>query len=507
MKRAKEAVNSSTTNDDEIKVFPPEKRVHVEELVIPVPESVASSQEIQDNVQAVVHANSTSYEQMAQINDCISTTTTAMIVTENDLQGNTQLILDSHHIDGYNPMPSTSTDVVVEFCSERENPEKNGLNIGLIAQHMDITEPLTTLRSLLEQRLGISLENYTFYLQDNQELDANKNLVDQCVQGEGLVQINVHIKEEEDIKKLNIVDVLKPAEELVSMVPEEGDQVQQEQQVGQPQVAKEDHISAPEEAENVTRWVVSAQFRKEQEQLKIPLDPAQWSTQHVLIWIQWAVQQFNLPDIRLEDWVFNGQKLFSLSHSEFKKKVSSDPGDLFWTHLELLRKCKIVAVVQQPVVLRESLQVFTTVTKSDGPKNKLCRTPKVGLPKVAYEGSPGNRTGNNGQIQLWQFLLELLTDKEYRCHIRWIGDDGQFKLLNPEMVARLWGMRKNKPHMNYEKLSRALRYYYDGDMITKVHGKRFVYKFVCDLKNLLGYSAAELRHLVEQCEKKQLEKT
>lgn len=54
--------------------------------------------------------------------------------------------------------------------------------------------------------------------------------------------------------------------------------------------------------------------------------------------------------------------------------------------------------------------------------------------------------------------------------------------------------------MNYEKLSRALRYYYDGDMIHKVHGKRFVYKFVCDLKNLLGYSAGELSRLVLEAE-------
>lgn len=50
--------------------------------------------------------------------------------------------------------------------------------------------------------------------------------------------------------------------------------------------------------------------------------------------------------------------------------------------------------------------------------------------------------------------------------------------------------------MNYEKLSRALRYYYDGDMISKVHGHRFVYRFVCDLKQLLGYSAYELNRLV-----------
>lgn len=109
-----------------------------------------------------------------------------------------------------------------------------------------------------------------------------------------------------------------------------------------------------------------------------------------------------------------------------------------------------------------------------------------------------SRSVNSGQIQLWQFLLELLTDKEYRDAIQWIGTEGEFKLNQPEAVAQLWGARKNKPSMNYEKLSRALRYYYDGDMISKVHGKRFVYKFVCDLKQLLGYSAAELSKLVEE---------
>jgi len=81
--------------------------------------------------------------------------------------------------------------------------------------------------------------------------------------------------------------------------------------------------------------------------------------------------------------------------------------------------------------------------------------------------------GNNGQIQLWQFLLELLTDKEYQNIIQWLGDEGEFKLIHAEEVARLWGLRKNKPTMNYEKLSRALRYYYDGDMIAKVSLLRF----------------------------------
>jgi len=31
--------------------------------------------------------------------------------------------------------------------------------------------------------------------------------------------------------------------------------------------------------------------------------------------------------------------------------------------------------------------------------------------------------------------------------------------------------------MNYDKMSRALRYYYDKNIMVKVHGKRYAYKF------------------------------
>ncbi|XP_059488556.1 ETS domain-containing protein Elk-3-like isoform X2 [Neocloeon triangulifer] len=79
---------------------------------------------------------------------------------------------------------------------------------------------------------------------------------------------------------------------------------------------------------------------------------------------------------------------------------------------------------------------------------------------------------------LWQFLLELLLSNQYSSIITWINADGEFKLINAEEVARLWGLRKNKTNMNYDKLSRALRYYYDKNIIKKVLGQKFVYRFV-----------------------------
>ena len=44
--------------------------------------------------------------------------------------------------------------------------------------------------------------------------------------------------------------------------------------------------------------------------------------------------------------------------------------------------------------------------------------------------------------------------------ISWWGSgiSGEFRLHQPEVVAALWGHRKGRPNMTYDKLSRALRY-------------------------------------------------
>ncbi|KAG9349251.1 hypothetical protein JZ751_027694 [Albula glossodonta] len=72
--------------------------------------------------------------------------------------------------------------------------------------------------------------------------------------------------------------------------------------------------------------------------------------------------------------------------------------------------------------------------------------------------------------------LTFTTSSNVTC-IAWEGTNGEFKLIDPDEVARRWGERKSKPNMNYDKLSRALRYYYDKNIMTKVHGKRYAYKF------------------------------
>ncbi|KAL4658697.1 ETS domain-containing transcription factor ERF-like [Arapaima gigas] len=98
------------------------------------------------------------------------------------------------------------------------------------------------------------------------------------------------------------------------------------------------------------------------------------------------------------------------------------------------------------------------------------------------DSSPGSR-----QIQLWHFILELLRKEQYHNVIAWQGDYGEFVIKDPDEMARLWGARKCKPQMNYDKLSRALRYYYNKRILHKTKGKRFTYKFNFSKLVLVNY--------------------
>lgn len=78
---------------------------------------------------------------------------------------------------------------------------------------------------------------------------------------------------------------------------------------------------------------------------------------------------------------------------------------------------------------------------------------------------------------LWEFIYQLLQNPCYKEYVCWEKlDDYVFRINNPTGLAQLWGHQKNRTNMTYEKLSRALRYYYRMNIIKKVSGKRLTYK-------------------------------
>ena len=96
------------------------------------------------------------------------------------------------------------------------------------------------------------------------------------------------------------------------------------------------------------------------------------------------------------------------------------------------------------------------------------------------------------------FLKELLSNRMFAYCIEWADESqGIFRILNSEEVARFWGIRKNRPKMNYDKLSRSLRFYYKKGLLRKVPGQRLVYQFT---DPSLSLNAMEKKGTTEQQE-------
>ncbi|KAJ8868124.1 hypothetical protein PR048_031933 [Dryococelus australis] len=110
-----------------------------------------------------------------------------------------------------------------------------------------------------------------------------------------------------------------------------------------------------------------------------------------------------------------------------------------------------------------------------------------------YFSCDAPETNTNGRL-LWDFLQQLLNDQtqRYTNYIAWKNrETGVFKIVDPAGLAKLWGIQKNHLSMNYDKMSRALRYYYRVNILRKVQGERHCYQFLrnpSELKSIKNMS-------------------
>lgn len=346
-----------------------------------------------------------------------------------------------------------------EADEEEEEEDENVITI----EQVHITVTCAQLCHKLEELNIVGIKDFEFYLQEN-KLVPNKSIITQCNLVEGATKqtklINVKLFIEPEQRRVNIVDILKPPDT-------------------NSQQATNNNNNTSSSTSNINQ---NASHHHQQQQHHHNNNTNNHYNNH----------HTNAYNVKSED-----------SHNQhIRTSGSTSSGNHHQHHVNAsgLTNVNNTSATSKDQTTTTNKRLMGIKNNSQSNQNSSAN----GSGSVTTSGSgASNRSGNNGQIQLWQFLLELLTDVECRDFIQWVGTDGEFKLNNPEGVAQLWGLRKNKPTMNYEKLSRALRYYYDGDMIAKVHGKRFVYKFVCDLKNLIGYDAKELDRLVSQTKTKQ----
>ncbi|XP_022231070.2 DNA-binding protein D-ETS-6 [Drosophila obscura] len=203
--------------------------------------------------------------------------------------------------------------------------------------------------------------------------------------------------------------------------------------------------------------------------VEVPVDPHAWSTEDIASWVKWLTRKFKIdPEPDIGRFPKDGQELCELSRADFWVCAGSRRGGT------LLAK-------------HFALSLYHATGRETSPMLNENEPNPYQLLNAASHRLVAQ--GSGGQIQLWQFLLELLADSSNVAYISWEGQSGEFRLIDPDEVAKRWGERKAKPNMNYDKLSRALRYYYDKNIMTKVHGKRYAYKF--DFHGLMAACQAQ----------------
>ncbi|XP_069612653.1 SAM pointed domain-containing Ets transcription factor isoform X2 [Ranitomeya imitator] len=194
--------------------------------------------------------------------------------------------------------------------------------------------------------------------------------------------------------------------------------------------------------------------------LNISADPMEWSSGNVQKWILWTEHQYRLPQVGRSFQDLTGRDLCALSEDGFRDR-SPLCGDVLYAHLDIWKSA-------------------AWMKEKTGPENiRYCAG--NGITGECWADAEVDSSSSGQPIHLWQFLKELLLKPHnYGRSIRWLNKEkGIFKIEDSAQVARLWGIRKNRPAMNYDKLSRSIRQYYKKGIIRKPDvSQRLVYQFV-----------------------------
>ncbi|KAL4622673.1 ETS homologous factor [Arapaima gigas] len=238
------------------------------------------------------------------------------------------------------------------------------------------------------------------------------------------------------------------------------------------------------------------------------MQPQFWSKFQVWEWLQQTLDmhQIDATSIPFHNFDVDGRQLCSMSFQDFTRAAGSVGAllyqsitDLKWSGgagqyaAEMFTSSEVKTEMEEfscsmlpfkddsyiysasPPDLYDVKQSFPTAVAgispiSGGPESK----------RLHNRGSVGPIKRHNPRgTHLWEFIRDILLNPERNPGlIKWEDrSEGVFRFLKSEAVAQLWGKKKNNSSMTYEKLSRAMRYYYKREILERVDGRRLVYKF------------------------------
>ncbi|XP_034535179.1 ETS-related transcription factor Elf-3 [Notolabrus celidotus] len=203
-------------------------------------------------------------------------------------------------------------------------------------------------------------------------------------------------------------------------------------------------------------------------------------------------EDYDLSSVSLEPmtpWGDSGYLSDNQSDSEFSS--SSNSGMFGFSNLSSPESgsCESDPEFSYPAISKVHIKTEKGESRLKRPRG---RPPKASRENSSsfYENPKKNKHAPRG-THLWEFIRDILIHPERNQGLMKWEDrrEGVFKFLKSEAVAQMWGQKKKNSSMTYEKLSRAMRYYYKRDILERVDGRRLVYKFG---KNSSGWKMEEI---------------
>ncbi|XP_073724642.1 ETS homologous factor [Misgurnus anguillicaudatus] len=243
------------------------------------------------------------------------------------------------------------------------------------------------------------------------------------------------------------------------------------------------------------------------------LHPQNWSKYQVWEWLQQTLDmhQIDATSIPFQNFDMDGRQLCSMSYQDFTRAAGSvglilqqSLNDLKWNvqygQADLFTQGEIKPEIDEfpcsILPFKEEPSFYTTSDlfdiKSSFQPNTMLASPAPSSPdpKRPHSRPHQVKRHNPRGTHLWEFIRDILLNPERNPGlIKWEDrSEGVFRFLKSEAVAQLWGKKKNNSSMTYEKLSRAMRYYYKREILERVDGRRLVYKFG---RNARGWRESE----------------
>ncbi|XP_052271597.1 transcription factor ETV6-like isoform X2 [Dreissena polymorpha] len=249
--------------------------------------------------------------------------------------------------------------------------------------------------------------------------------------------------------------------------------------------------------------------------------PQSWTKGEVTAWLRWCTEEYSIEPIPPEKFDLNGKALCLLTKTDFMDRIPRNGDVLYNSLIKLISKHQPGVSHSVPESKKSSASDRLYQTSVLSHPNLLiiphaASPPQLsGLHSLTYHSRPAyvpirpnhphisphehdschgqssvngdmifdelnTGAGNSPECRLlWEFIHLLLSNRKYTTYVSWENqEDYVFRINNPTGLAELWGQQKNRSNMTYEKLSRALRYYYRMNIIKKVPGKRLTYRFL-----------------------------